>query len=380
MKTVMIVAAEASSALFAERLLEHWRDRRFEVSAFGVGTAKMEKLGFERFGQAEEMAIVGFAEVIRHYRFLKSVFDRLVEEALKRRPQVVVLLDYPEFNMRLAKELHRHGINVVYYVSPQVWAWRQGRIKKIKEFCREVFLLFPFEVDFYRRHGVPYRFVGHPILDEISPDLLDENQQDLRRSQCGFSKDEIVVGLMPGSRRMEIEKLFALQLDVARRLCQRNPRVRILILVAPTIEKEDLAPYLEDVRFPFVMMKDEPARMIALTHFVLAASGTATLMVGLLKKPMVIMYRLNALTAFIARRVVSGFFGLPNLILGREVVPERFQEQATVEHLTDLMSSYLDDPALVARVRGDLAELPGKLGDKGATVRVAQALEEYLKE
>lgn len=379
MSSVMIVAAEASSALFAERLLQFWRSEKRAVTAFGVGTKEMETLGFERFGKAEEMAVVGLAEGLRHYRFLRRIFDRLLEEAERRRPKVVVLLDYPEFNLMLAKRLHALGIPVVYYVSPQVWAWRQGRVHKIKKYCREVLLLFPFEVEFYRKHDVPFRFVGHPILDEIAPELLDPAWQKLRRSQCGFGPDEIVIGLMPGSRRMEVRNLFPLQLAVARRLCKEDPRVRILILTAPTLEKEELREYLEDVRFPYVLMKDEPPRMIALTDFILAASGTATLMVGLLRKPMVIMYRLSPLTAFIARRIVKGFFGLPNLILGREVVPERFQEQANEDHLFELMRAYLRDPALVTRVRDELAELHTKLGDRGATVRVAEALRGYLE-
>lgn len=378
MSSVMIVAAEASSALFAERLLQYWRKEKRQVEAFGVGTREMEALGFERFGKAEEMAVVGIVEAIRHYTFLRGIFNKLLEEAERRRPKVVVLLDYPEFNLMLAKRLHAMGIPVVYYVSPQVWAWRQGRVHKIKRYCREVLLLFPFEVDFYRKHGVPHRFVGHPLLDEIAPELLDPKWQALRRTQCGFGVDDIVIGLMPGSRRMEIENLFPLQLAVARRLCKEDPRVRILILTAPTVEKEQLHPYLEDVRFPYVLMKDDPPRMIALTDYILAASGTATLMVGLLKKPMVIMYRVNALTAFIGRRIVKGFFGLPNLILGREVVPERFQEAATEDHLFDLMRSYLRDPDLVARTREDLAQLHTQLGERGATVRVAEALREYL--
>lgn len=375
----MIVAAEASSALFARRLLEHWKKEGRDVRAFGVGTKDMEALGFERLGKSEEMAVVGMAEIVTHYGLLKGVFDKLVEEAEKRRPDVVIVMDYPEFNLMLSKQLHKRGIPVVYYVSPQVWAWRQGRVQTIKKYCENVFLLFPFEVPFYEKHGVNHLFIGHPVLDELDPQLEDPVWRKTRRNQCGIRDDEIVIGLMPGSRRLEIKNLFPMQLEVARRLSRKDPNIRILILVAPTVEKEQLEPYLEDFRVPYMMMKDEPFRMIALVDFMLAASGTATLMVGLLKKPMVIVYRMSWLTAFLARRIVKTFFGLPNLILGREVVPELFQERSEPDRVFAEMSKYLDDPAYAQATRDELGKLVHELGDRGATKRVAAALERYFR-
>lgn len=374
----MIVAAEASSALFAQRLLEHWQKTGRKIKTFGVGTREMEGLGFERFGKAEEMAVVGAAEVVAQYGLLKSVFDRLVEQAAARRPKVVIVMDYPEFNMMLSKKLHALGIPVVYYVSPQIWAWRQGRVKTIKKYCDKILLLFPFETKFYKAHDVPFVFVGHPILDEMDASHSDPQWVATRRTQCGFTEKDIVLGLMPGSRRGELRNLFPIQLEVARRLWKKHPNLKILILMAPTIEKEQLLPALEDFKVPYTIMKDEPFRMIALTDFILAASGTATLMVGLLRKPMVIMYKMSWLTSLIARAVVRGFFGLPNLILGREVVPERFQEKANPDHLFELMDRYITDPAYAEKVRQDLAQLEPCLGDRGATQRVAAALEEYF--
>ncbi|MCX7977716.1 MAG: lipid-A-disaccharide synthase [Bdellovibrionaceae bacterium] len=379
MSSVMIVAAEASSALFAQRLLEHWKTTRPELKAFGVGTHEMEALGFERLGKAEDMAVVGAFEIIQHYPLLRSVFDKLVEEASKRRPKVVIVLDYPEFNLMLSKKLKQLGLKVVYYVSPQVWAWRQGRVKTIKKYCEKVFLLFPFEVPFYARHQVPYEFVGHPILDELDERLLDPESIHQRRRRCGIADDEIVLGLMPGSRRGEIRNHFSIQLEVARRLAQKHPKLKIIVLVAPTREKEELLPYLESFPYPYILMKDEPFRMISLTDFVLAASGTATLMVGLLEKPMVIMYRMSFLTSLFARLVVRGHFGLVNLIAGREIVPERFQERANPDHLFELMDRYITHPEYAAQVKEELKVLKTKLGDKGATLRVARSLEEYFR-
>ncbi|MBX2989191.1 MAG: lipid-A-disaccharide synthase [Bdellovibrionaceae bacterium] len=374
----MMVAAEASSALFAQRLLEHWKKEGRDIAAFGVGTREMESLGFERLGKSEEMAIVGAAEIISHYGLLKGVFDRLVEEAARRRPKVVIVMDYPEFNLMLAKKLHALGLKVVYYISPQVWAWRKGRVKTIKKYCENVFLLFPFEVSFYEKHGVQNQFIGHPLLDELDPQLEDEHWRHLRRNQCGIRDEERVLGLMPGSRRLEIKNLFPRQLEAAKILCREHADLRVLILVAPTVEKEELLPYLEDVRFPYILMKDEPFRMIALTDFMLATSGTATLMVGMLKKPMVIMYRVAWLTAIIGRIIIPGLFGLPNLVLGRKVVPELFQWDCTPGKIAAAMDAFLKNPALADQARRELGEIVPQLGDRGATKRVAESLRKYL--
>lgn len=379
--SVMFVAAEASSALFAQRLMEHWRAENRGLKFFGVGTKEMEALGLERIGKSEEMAVVGAQEIIEHWDLLKGVFNRLVEEAARRRPRLVIVLDYPEFNLMLSKKLHALGIPVVYYVSPQVWAWRKGRVKTIKKYCRKVLLLFPFEVPFYREKGVPFEFVGHPILDEIQDKYYDPQYRKIHRNRCGIPDDEVVIGLMPGSRRGEIKRHFDIQIEVARRLYRNYKNIRVLLMVAPTFEKEQLQELMDDVNFPIMVLKDEPFEMIHLADYVLAASGTATLMVGLLEKPMVVMYRMTWLTGMIARLVVRGvkFFGIVNLIMGREVVPERWQGGASVDGLYALMKRYLDDPAYTARVREDLRGLRRELGDKGATGRAAAALEEFLR-
>lgn len=379
MASVMMIAAEASSALFAQRLLEYWKAQNKVVDAFGVGTVQMENLGFRRFGEAEKMAVVGLAEIAEHYSDIKAVFNRLVQEAKDHKPDLVVLIDYPEFNLRLAKEMHALGIPVIYYVSPQVWAWRQGRIKQIKAYCSKVLLLFPFEIPFYEKHQVPFEFVGHPLLDELDPKFNDEKFIQVRRTQCGIKSEDFVLGLMPGSRHSEIKYNFPTQLEVARRLLRKHPHLRVVIMVAPTRTKEDLLPYLEDVRFSYQLLQDEPMNMICLTDMVLVTSGTATLVVGLLQKPMVIMYKVNWLTALIGKMIVTGFFGLVNLILGKQAVPERFQEKASPDHLFELMDRYVVDKSYRQQVIDDLKQIPSRLGNPGATKRVSAILERYLQ-
>ncbi|MBX2993561.1 MAG: lipid-A-disaccharide synthase [Bdellovibrionaceae bacterium] len=381
MMEIMFVAAEASSSLFALRLMEFWKKQKRDYHFFGVGSPEMEALGFERLGKSEEMAVVGVSEIIDQYAHLKEVFNRLVAEAARRRPKLVVVMDYPEFNLMLSKRLHAMGIPVVYYVSPQVWAWRKGRVEQIKKYCRKVLLLFPFEREFYASKNVPFEFVGHPVLDELNDKYFTAEYRRSHRARCGVQENEIVIGLMPGSRRGEIKQHLQMQLEIARRLCLKYSNIRILLMVAPTRTKEELQDQLGDLKFPLMMQKDEPLEMIHLADFILAASGTATLQVALLEKPMVIMYKMKWLTGIVAKVLVRGvkFFGLPNLIAGREIVPERWQGGANVEDLFQLMCRYIDDPIYAQKVRDDLADLKKHLGDKGATARVAASLEEYLQ-
>jgi lipid-A-disaccharide synthase len=376
----MMIAAEASSAHYALKLMQYWKSQNKNFHFFGVGSNEMEANGFERFGKSEEMAVVGIAEIAAHYSDLKAIFNKLVEEAIKRKPKVLVLMDYPDFNLMLAKKLQNQGINIVYYISPQVWAWRQSRVHKIKKYCQKVLLLFPFEADFYKKHDVPFEFVGHPLLDELNPDLTDALKIQHQKEKYGITKNEKLLALMPGSRRGELDQHLGLQLEVAKRLLQKHPHLRLAILIAPTITRENMLERLEDFRSPYILLQDDPYKMISLADYVLVASGTATLMVGLLQKPMVIMYKVKWLTAFIIRAVLrpKGFFGLVNLIMKEEVVPERKQEQANADELFNLMDRYISDQAYAAATVEKLKQLPSFLGEKGATARVAAAIESYL--
>lgn len=377
---IMMIAAEASSAHYATKLIQYWKKEGKDFHFFGVGSNEMESLGFERLGKSEEMAVVGIAEIVAHYSELKAVFNKLVEEAIKRKPKVVVLMDYPDFNLMLAKKLKPHGINVVYYISPQVWAWRKSRIKKIKAYCQKVYLLFPFEQEFYQAHDVPHEFVGHPLLDELNPEFTDPVRIQYNKEKYGIKSTEKLLALMPGSRKGELDRLLDIQLEVARNLLKKHSNLRLAILVAPTISRENMLERLEDFRSPYILLQDDPNKMISLADYVLVASGTATLMVGLLQKPMVIMYKVKPLTAFIARRLIKGikYFGLVNLIMGEEVVPERIQENATVEKLEYELNRYITDETYTRSVVEKLKTLSTQLGDKGATARVAKSIESFL--
>ena len=270
MKTeIMIVAAEASSAHYALKLMQHWKAQGKDYHFFGVGSDEMERHGFERIGKSEEMAVVGAAEIFAQFSKLKVVFDALVIAAKTRAPKVVIVMDYPEFNLYLSRKLHAFGLKIFYYISPQVWAWRKSRVETIQKFCVKAFLLFPFEVDFYKSRNVPYEFVGHPLLDELDPALFDEQKIASRREKFGVTQNEKVLALMPGSRRGELDQLLEIQLATAKLLLQKHSHLRLMIFVAPTIKKEEMQARLENFKSPYILLQDDPNRMISLAHYVL---------------------------------------------------------------------------------------------------------------
>lgn len=239
-------------------------------------------------------------------------------------------------------------------------------------------VLFPFEEAFYREHGVKSAFVGHPLLDEL--DHLSKDVE-LSRQRFGLKKDELVLGLMPGSRESELKNHLQEQLAAAELLTQRYPKVRTVLLCAPTIERERLQKEASEISTPIQIIKSEPFEMIGVCDFLLVASGTATLMVGLLEKPMVIMYRMSAITAWFAKRLVkhTRFFGMVNLVMDREVARELFQEEASATGMATELEKFVDDDARRAKMN-ELRELKTRLGTQGATIRVAAALAPYLSQ
>jgi lipid-A-disaccharide synthase len=330
------------------------------------------------------MAVVGLSEVIKHFPLIRRVYHSLLEECDRTKPAFALLLDYPDFNLRLAKDLKKRGIKVVYYISPQVWAWRRRRVKLIKKVVDEMLVLFPFEEPFYQTHGVKVSFVGHPLLDElIMRDSTATGTRDdsirFRRERFGIQKSELVLGLMPGSRESELKHHLADQLKAAELLAKRYPHVRPVVLCAPTIDRDRLQQAVAEMAVPVQIFKFEPLEMIETCDILLVASGTATLMVGLLERPMVIMYRMSPLTAWLAKRLVrhTKFFGMVNLILEKEAMRELFQELASPENMATELEKLLNENVRREKAQ-DLRVLKEKLGEAGATLRVVKHLEGYF--
>jgi lipid-A-disaccharide synthase len=307
---------------------------------------------------------------------IRSVYHALLEEVALKKPSFALLLDYPDFNLRLARDLKKMGVRVVYYISPQVWAWRTGRVKQIARDISKMLVLFPFEKDFYKSRGVDSEFVGHPALDELNPEWLNAKFQSEERVRLGMNSAGPTLGLMPGSRNSEIQHHLEVQVRAAEKLRLTIPNLNVVLLLAPSLNLAKTKNLLVQLGSDINIIQSNPMRMISAVDVILCASGTATLMVGLIEKPMVIMYRMN----WVAKKLVkhTKFFGMVNLVMDRLIVPELFQEKAYPELMAlELAKLFGETPDRTEMVE-NLKKMKVALGSKGATLRVAQAIEPFF--
>jgi lipid-A-disaccharide synthase len=370
---LLVVAGEASGDLHGGRLLSELRRLVPGVRAFGLGGDEMRAAGLEAVAHSSEISVVGITEVLKILPRARQIFASLLREVDRRRPRLAVLIDFPDFNLRLAGELKARGIEVVYYISPQVWAWRKRRVKEIARVVDRMLVLFPFEVDFYRGHGVDVVHVGHPLVDEVPalPSVWDRGEPE---------GGPYRVALLPGSRASEVEALLPAMLDSVRRLAAELP-VAVRLIKAPTIPLELVKEAVELAGVPVDIVSEDRFAAIAGSHLALCASGTATLEVGLLGTPMVVVYRLGSWTYLLAKMLVRlPYVSLVNLVLGNKVVPELIQGGANPQGIAAEAGEILTDPAARERMRAGLTELRGRLGEGGASGRAAQEVAALLLE
>ncbi len=357
------------------------------IRFFGLGGDAMAAAGLDPIAHCDEVAVVGIVEVLRELPRIRQVFRRLLEAVEKRRPELAVLVDFPDFNLRLARRLHRRGVPVVYYVSPQVWAWRRRRVGTIARLVKRMLVLFPFEVEVYRGHELEVEHVGHPLVDEV-PELesIWERESDLPVSPT--------LALLPGSRNSEVRRILPPMLRAAASLAAgggqggtkagslRDPPA-IRLILAPTVDRNVIDRLIAASplagRDPEVVLSDRFAA-VAGSHLALCASGTATLEVGLLGTPMVVVYRVSPLTGLIGRWLVDlPFVSLVNLILGRRVVPELLQGEARAARMGATAGKLLSSRSRIDSMRTALAGLRPALGASGASERAARSLLRELR-
>ncbi len=370
---LLVVAGEASGDLHGARLISELRRRVPGLATFGMGGDEMRAAGLEATAHSSEISVVGLTEALKVLPRAREVFAGLLREVDRRRPALAVLIDFPEFNLRLARALKRRGVEVVYYVSPQVWAWRRGRIKTIGRLVDRMLVFFPFEVDLYRGHGVDVVHVGHPLVDEV-PAL----PQAWERGEP--VAEPYRVALLPGSRVSEIEALLPTLLAAVRRLASELP-IEARIVQAPTISRDLLEDHVELSGLPVPIVAENRFAAVADSHLALCASGTATLEVGLLGTPMVMVYRLASWTYLLAKVLVRlPDVSLVNLVLGKRVVPELIQGEANPERIAAESARLLTDAAARNEMRAALAGLRERLGEGGASGRAAAEIAAMLAE
>jgi lipid-A-disaccharide synthase len=370
---IALVAGEASGDALGAALIDALR-RKFPHAKFaGVAGPKMAAAGCTAWFRSEELGVMGITEVLRHLPRILRLRSTLQHRILEWRPDVFIGVDFKEFNLGLARRLKRQGLRTVQYVSPQVWAWRQGRARTIGEAVDLILCLFPFEPDFYREYGVRATFVGHPLADQIPMEV----DRLAARAELAIPKSARVLAVLPGSRRGEVERLAEPFAGAAELLAQRYPGlVCIAPMVTPALRDLFAARCAELAPSAAIRMLDgNSRRALAAADVALVASGTATLETALCKRPMVVAYRLGAVTAFLLRTlglVKVRHISQPNLLAGAELVPEFVQEQATPQNLANAVANWFEHPAQVERVQREFAAIHETLRRGGAELAATE--------
>ena len=368
---LLLSCGEPSGDLYAGALMRELRAIDSGVVVSGLGGPRFEAAGGTLLDDYRDLSVTGLIEPIRKLPRLMTALRRLVASARTQRPDALVVIDFPDFNFRLARRIKQMGVPVVYYISPQIWAWRAGRLKTIREIADRVLVIFPFEESIYRKAGIPVEFVGHPLVD-----LAKSSQPaDAFLRAHGLTPGVPTVALLPGSRPNEIDRILPDLLAAAGLIAGRVKPVQFVIARAPNLPDGLFAGVRRDAGPPTVIVEDDTDAVLAAADAVVTASGTATVQTALHDKPMVIVYRLSALSYFIGRRFVKlDTFGMVNLIAGEKIVPELIQDELTPQAVADEAVSLLTDRARAARVREGLALVRQRLGASGASRRAAEAI------
>lgn len=369
---VGIVAGELSGDVLGAGLIRALRHHVPELTVSGLGGPAMISEGCDSLFNLSELSVMGLIEVLKHYPRLRRRLHQLRDHFLADPPDVFIGIDSPDFNLRLEQPLKAAGIPVVHYVSPTVWAWREQRLQTIRRACDLMLTLFPFEADYYHRHHLPVRFVGHPLADEIP----FSSETELARLQLGLIPERPVIALLPGSRGSEVRQLAPRFLATAHWLLQRDPSLQFVLPAATpalkiVLETEWLNRYPE---LPLSLLTGQAHRAMAAADVVLLASGTASLEAMLLKKPMVVAYRLNPITHWLARRLVHiEWFSLPNLLAQQALVPEFLQNNVNPETLGPALLHWLESPNEVQALQQQFLQLHQQL-QQSASEQAAQAV------
>ncbi len=366
---ILISAGEASSDMYAARLATALRTRT-GARLFGMGGKRMAEAGVELIADYHQVAVVGISEVLHKIPTVVSVQRKIASEAVRRQAALAILVDSPGTHLGVARRLKNNGIRVGYFIGPQVWAWRPGRVRVVKRLVERMVVIFPFEEEIYREAGVPVNFVGHPLVDVVKASMNRSEFAARYRLDAGRP----IITLLPGSRRSEIERHYPLIMEACERLsreAQTRGAIQFVLAAAPALETELFAPF---ARPGVSVTRVEGATYDALgaADCAVVASGTATVEAALLGTPMVVVYRVSPTSAFVLKRMVrSPFIAMVNLIAGRRVVPELIQDQFTSEAVTEEVRALLESPAARDEVKAGLAEVRTKLGPGGAIERAA---------
>jgi len=368
MTRVCLVAGEASGDLQGALLARALRRSAPDILLEGVGGDAMAAAGVRLIHRCEDMAVTGLWEVASHLPRAVRILNGLARRLRRDPPDALIPIDYPDFNLRLAARAHAYGVPVIYYISPQVWAWRRGRIAALRRIVRRIIVIFPFEEEMYRRAGVPVSYVGHPLVDQVRPAIKREEM----RAALGINSGQILIALLPGSRRSEIGRILPVLFETRRRL-SAELRLRWALALAPGLRIEDLPEEVGRADSAIEILSGRTYDVLGACDLALTASGTATLECAILGVPMLVVYRLHPVTWQIARRIVHvPHVAMANLIAGDRIVPEFLQDEAEPRRLAAEVLRWVNDPDLRKRTSARLIEAAASLGPGGAPERAAR--------
>jgi lipid-A-disaccharide synthase len=374
-KKILMVAGETSGDLHGAHLVEAIHQIDPEVQLLGVGGEHLERKGMKLLYHSHSLSVVGITEVLFKLRTILKALKGLKASLDREKPNLIILIDFPDFNLRLAKIAHQKGIPVLYYISPQIWAWRHGRVKLIAERVKKMVVFFPFEVPFYKTAGVDVEWVGHPLVDIVKPMLSKE--EAFRK--FGLDPQRRTIGLLPGSRTHEVERLLPPLLASARLLQQEIPDLQFVIPLAPGFTEETLSPWMRNDIAPVKLIQGWTHDVMNISELLILASGTATLEGAILGKPMIIIYKVSLLSSWVARAMIQvNHIGLVNLVAGKGIAPELVQKDVNPKRIAEEALRILKDSVLQQNMIESLKEVRQRLGNPGAAQRAAHIVMSML--
>ncbi|MCD4780579.1 MAG: lipid-A-disaccharide synthase [Candidatus Omnitrophica bacterium] len=365
---ILIVAGETSGDIHAAHLVTELKKINPTFSFSGLGGPRLEAAGVEIYKDLTKLAVVGFTEVIKHYHEFKQAFDLILNKITETQAEAIILVDYPGFNLRLAKAINKK-IKVIYYISPQVWAWKKNRVFLIKKYIDKMMVIFPFEKDFYARYGIYARFVGHPLTESIRI----SRHRDHILQQHNLNPDQTTIGLLPGSRHKEIDRHLPIMLKTAEILQKKFPMLQFLLIKAPNMTEDILSRYLLGTILNIHSFQDDSYELRSTCHLCLVASGTATLETALLNVPMVVIYKTSFLTWLLAKLFIKiPYIALVNVVAKKKIVPEFVQYQAKPRIIAKQCEQIFSDDEATETMKKSLDWICSLLGKKEASQQAAQ--------
>ena len=374
-QTVVIVAGEASGDMHASRLARELLKLNPELKLEGMGGQNMRRAGVDILVDNAELAVVGLVEVLANYRTIKAALDKLKQHVKQARPDLLILVDYQELNQKLAAFAKSIGIKVLFYIGPQVWAWRPKRVYKMGQIVDQMAVIFPFEVDLYQHANVPVEFTGHPLVDEVVNDKTPAQARELL--DLG---QQTTVGMFPGSRKGEVKRLMPIMLKTAKILQAKNPGIQFVLPLAESLDEAILDPYLYEIMdLNINVVRGQAYDVMQACDAIITASGTATLEIALMGIPMTIIYRVSPISYNILRFIVKlDYIGLANIVAGKSIVQEFLQGKAKPKLIAAEIQRILNDSDYNTTIRNELSQVRNKLGDKSGSVHIAQLAYDML--